>query len=540
MTTFTPLPLSHSSSSTERATISIHPSRRLSKINRNIYSGFTEHMGRCIYGGIYDPDNPNTHLIDSSGFRTDVLAALTPLNIPVIRYPGGNFCATYHWLDGVGPVSQRPTRPDLAWGHPESNRFGTDEFMAWCRKLGAEPYLCLNFGTGTLDEALNWLEYCNGSGDTYYANLRRKNGHAEPYKVTYWALGNEMWGPWQVGQMTEEDYAKRAKQWGKALKLLDPSVELVLCGKEGATSWDYHVLRECLRPAGEAELEGKKPRLAGMHSIHLYTASEEHYENVTAPLAAERAIEVCSGLIDLASIENGVTAADGRPTICFDEWNVWDPKRAVGSRGAEERYTLSDALAVATWLNVFVRKSKEVGMACLAQSVNVISPLMTTKEGIVKQTTWFPYELFCKYMKGWTVACHLECGAYEGPTKPAWVRGVRETPWLDASATVDEQGWVSVCVVNIHKEAAIEATLGTYSPWKNSIASPDNFPEMGDSKCAANIDVHVYTVSSSCVDDTNMDGNQEVAITESIWKSREEESKFRFPKHSITMLRWKT
>lgn len=192
----------------------------------------------------------------------------------------------------MGPVSQRPTRPDLAWGYPDSNRFGTDEFMAWCDRLGVEPYLCLNFGTGTLDEALGWLEYCNGAGDTYYANMRRKNGHPAPYGVKYWALlGKEMWGPWQVGQMTQEDYAKRARQWGKALKLLDPRIELVLCGKEGATSWDYHVLKECLQPAGEAGLGGLQPRPVDMHSIHLYTASEEHYENVTAPLAAERAIE---------------------------------------------------------------------------------------------------------------------------------------------------------------------------------------------------------------------------------------------------------
>ena len=412
--------------------------------------------------------------------------------------------------------------------------------MAWCRELGAEPYLCLNFGTGTLDEALNWLEYCNGIGDTYYANMRRKNGHAEPYSVKYWALGNEMWGAWQVGQMTQEDYAKRAKQWGKAMKLLDPSIELVLCGKEGATSWDYYVLKECVQPAGEADLGGMKPSLVDMHSIHLYTASEEHYENVTAPLAAERAIEVCSGLIDLASIENGVAVGEGRPTICFDEWNVWDPKRAAGSKGAEERYTLSDALAVAVWLNVFVRKSKEVGMACLAQSVNVISPLMTTKEAIVKQTTWYPYELFCKYMKGWTVACHLECGIYEGSTRPQWVRGVKETPWLDVSATVDEDGWASVCVVNIHKQADMETVLGMYTLSNDFMASAENYPDTGETNGASNGKVQVYTVSNSSINATNMNGMEEVGITESTWNSSEAESKFRFPKHSITMLRWKT
>ena len=206
--------------SPEKPTISVHADRRISKINRNIYSGFTEHMGRCIYGGIYDPENPNKDLVDSNGFRKDVLEVLRPLRIPVVRYPGGNFCATYHWIDGVGPRHMRPSRPELAWEGVESNQFGTDEFMKWCEALGTEPYLCFNFGTGTLDEAIAWLEYCNSERNTYYANLRRKNGYEKPYGVKYWALGNEMWGPWQIGQMTQEAYAERAHQWAKALKLV--------------------------------------------------------------------------------------------------------------------------------------------------------------------------------------------------------------------------------------------------------------------------------------------------------------------------------
>lgn len=194
MTTFT------RSASSETSKISLHPDRRISKINRNIYSGFTEHVGRCIYGGIYDPENTNKDLIDSSGFRKDVLEVLRPLKIPVIRYPGGNFCATYHWLDGVGPREERPARPELAWEGVETNRFGTDDFMLWCEALGTEPYLCFNFGTGTLDEAIAWLEYCNSNRNTYYANLRRKHGREKPYGVKYWALGNEMWGSWQIGE----------------------------------------------------------------------------------------------------------------------------------------------------------------------------------------------------------------------------------------------------------------------------------------------------------------------------------------------------
>ncbi|KAJ9642082.1 hypothetical protein H2204_002451 [Knufia peltigerae] len=509
MTTYTP-------SKSSRPSISIFPNHKFSKIDRNIYSGFTEHMGRCIYGGIYDPSNPNKHLTTPEGFRKDVLEALRPLSIPVFRYPGGNFCATYHWQDGIGPLSQRPSRPELAWGAVETNHFGTDEFMSWCDAVKAEPYLCLNFGTGTLDEALAWVEYCNGTKDTYWANLRRANGHAAPYNVKYWALGNEMWGDWQLNQMTASAYADRAWQWAKALKLLDPSIVLILCGKEGPTSWDYQVLKHCLRPAGLSDLGETQTPLIDMHSIHLYTASEDHYENVTGPLAAGRSIEVCSSLIDLAFVENGLPPTQNRPKICFDEWNVWSPPRAPGSKGAEEEYTLSDALAVAVWLNVLVRNAKDLGMACIAQSVNVISPLMATETGIVKQTTWFPYELFCRYMKGHTVAVHLECDEYTGPTKPKWVRATKETPWMDVSATVDDdEGYVTVCVVNMHLEMDLSTKInGT-----------------------AGANIHVFSIAGANDKVTNMAGKEEVGIKESEWDSSAN-AEFVFPRCSITMLRW--
>ena len=471
-------------------------------------------MGRCIYGGIYDPKNPNQDLIDAAGFRKDVIDALKPLEIPVFRYPGGNFCATYHWQDGIGPRENRPCRPELAWGNIEPNEFGTDEFMAWCKAVGAEPYLCLNFGTGTLDEAMAWVEYCNGTKDTYYANLRRKNGHPEPYNVKYWAVGNEMWGPWQIEQMTQEIYAAKAVQWAKALKLLDPNVQLILCGKEGATSWDYHVLKTALLPAGLDDLGEDRAPLFDMHSIHLYTASDDHYENATAPLAAERAIEVCKGLIDLACIENGIKHTQPRPKICFDEWNVWSPVRAPGSKGAEEIYNLSDAMAVAVWLNVLVRKSKDLGMANIAQSVNVISPLMTTESGVIRQTTWYPYELFCRFMRGHTVAVHVACEEYKGSTKPEWVRGVKETPWLDVSATVDGE-WVSVAVVNVHKEQDMVVDLGGVQ---------------------AKGSVDVYTVTGENVQVTNMQGKEEVGLEHGEWDGK---GSFTFKKCSLSMLRWK-
>ncbi|KAK4508499.1 hypothetical protein PRZ48_002238 [Zasmidium cellare] len=509
MTTFTQL------SSGQAPKISVHPERKLSKINDNIYGGFTEHMGRCIYGGLYDPDNANKHLIDENGFRKDVIEAMQELKVPVVRYPGGNFVATYHWLDGVGPQEKRPRRPELAWLGVESNQFGTDEFMKWCEIVGTEPYLALNFGTGTLDEALAWLEYCNSTQDTEYANLRRKNGREEPYKVKYWALGNECWGPWQVEQMTKEDYAKKAYQWAKALKLLDPSITLILCGETGHSTWDFYTLKECVRWDQHALGAGNiTASLIDMHSIHIYTASDDPVKNAVAPRSAERAIEICSGLIDLARIENNVPASVPRQTICFDEWNVWDPQRAPGDQGAEERYTLSDALSVAIWLNVFIRQSKYVGMANIAQSVNVISPLMTSKEGVLKQTTWWPLLLFSKYMRGWTIATHVSCESYEGETEPKWLRAATDTPWLDVSATVNEDGWVSLMVVNVHLTESFDV-------------------ELQGVKDGA---VKVYTVAGKEWDAVNTSEQEPIGIQESEWDGK---GLYKFPSLSITMLRWK-
>lgn len=248
--------------------------------------------------------------------------------------------------------------------------------------------------------------------------------------------------------------------------------------------------------------------LIDMHSIQLYTASFAHLLNVTAPLAAERAIEITSSLIDLARIENGAHDQP-RPTI----WNVWDPIHAEGSNGAEETYTLSDALAIGVWLNVFVRKSSDLGVACIAQSVNVISPLITTKEGIVKQTIWWPLYLFSKYMRGWTVNAHVSTSVYEGETSLKWIRGVKDTPWLDVSATMGEDGYVNVVVINIHEEQAKEVEItGTTG------------------------EVTVFTITGEHPMVTNMRGREEVGVVESIWTAR---GLYVFPKHSLTLLRWR-
>lgn len=420
--------------SLQRSSITVNTKRVISAIDAKIYSGFVEHLGRCIYGGLVDySENPKCKVNDK-GHRLDVSRVIKDLNMPVIRWPGGNFVSSYHWLDGVGPKRNRPRRPELAWLSEESNQFGTDEFIEWCREMKVEPYICLNMGTGTLDEALGWIEYCNSTTNTYYANLRRKHGHPEPYNVKYWGLGNEVWGPWQVGQMSAEDYAKTAEQWAKAIKLLDSKVELIACGCTGINNWDHYILDKLIN-------------WVDYHSIHIYTANDDYMKNVTAPIAAEAAIQVTKSLIDLATtqhppIPNGLTVFGGQKPkvkICFDEWNVWDPERANGANGAEEKYTLSDALAVACWLNVFVRQSESLGMCNIAQVVNVIAPIVTNESTLYLQTTYYPLKLFSTYMRGKLLNLHVESTIYDGPTGNkdnnfSWIAGNYLVPLLDVSA----------------------------------------------------------------------------------------------------------
>ncbi len=315
--------------------------------------------------------------------------------------------------------------------------------------------------------------------------------------------------------MTKEDYAKKAYQWAKALKLLDPSIKLILCGETGYSSWDYYVLKECVK--WDFFVLGKekytKP-LIDMHSIHIYTADKEHLANATAPRSAERAIQMASALIDLARIENNVPPTVPKQKICFDEWNVWDPVRAPGEEGAEEQYTLSDALAVAVFLNGFIRQAKDMGMANIAQSVNVISPLMTNKDGLVKQTIWWPLLLFSKYMRGHTIALNVRSPEYTGRTNPAWIRATIETPFLDCSATLGEDGFINLAVANLSEEQAFEVALDGLKADK----------------------VDVFTVSGASIQATNTAADQQVGITESSWDGN---GKFTFGKHSFTLLRWR-
>ena len=428
--------------------IAIDPARPVGRLDRKVFGGFVEHLGGCIYGGLYEEGSP---LSDDRGFRKDVVGQLRELRLGVLRWPGGNFVSNYHWADGIGPKDGRPRRPELAWGGEESNRFGTDEYLAYCAALGTEPYICLNMGTGTLEEALAWVEYCNSAGGTYWASRRRENGRAEPWRVSYWGLGNEMYGDWQVGAFTAEEYVREATRWARAIRMLDPRAKLVSCGMNGWNEWDRVVI------------DGLAP-LVDYHSLHIYTGSDDYWTNVLQPHQAERAIRCTRALIERAAYRQRLAAP---PRIAYDEWNVWY-RQMTGA--LEGRYTFADALAVGTYLNIFVRNCDCVQMANLAQMVNAIAPIVTTPEAAAVQPIWYPVLLHSQAALDLAVDVHVS-GPVISPELPA---GASRWPFrvgdlgpfglIDAAATVSgpetgtdagtgTDGAVNASSVNAHKVA---------------------------------------------------------------------------------------
>jgi alpha-N-arabinofuranosidase len=426
------------------AKIKLDLDRRIGKLDRRVFGGFIEHLGRCIYGGVFDE---GSSLSDDRGYRRDVLEAARGLRIPILRWPGGNFVSGYHWTDGIGSREERPRKTDLAWLTEESNRFGTDEFIEYSRLMGAEPYICVNMGTGTMDEAQAWVEYCNGTGDTYWAKLRRRNGHEEPYNVKYWGLGNEMYGEWQIGALSAEDYVRKAREFAKLMKWTDPDIVLVGCGLSGLTDWDRVVI------------EGLAP-FVDYHSIHIYTGSDDYWSNVLAPHQADRALRTTRAMIERTRYEQQIA----HPIyVAYDEWNVWFREREQTS-GLEERYNLSDALAVATYLNVFARHCETVRIANLAQMVNVIAPIFTNEEGLFLQTIYHPLKLCAEHMREVVLDAHVECETHDLTTEASsWPHRVADMgPFdlLDVSATCDAAGRVlTLVVVNRDPERNIVTTV---------------------------------------------------------------------------------
>lgn len=433
------------SNTTRKASILIDNNRRISDISPLLFGGFAEHLGRCIYGGIYDPASPHA---DENGLRKDVLDSLRELNFRVIRYPGGNFLSGYRWEDGIGPKDQRPTRRDLAWRSIETNQFGTDEFMVFCEKIKTEPMLAVNMGTGSIQDAANLVEYCNAPTGTKYADMRAQNGHAAPHNVKYWCIGNEMDGPWQIGHLDMVEYGKKAREAAKMMRWQDPGIQTVLCGSSSSQmptypEWDRTVL----------ELAWEQ---VDYHSLHYY--ANNHANDTGSYLALstefENFVDTLSGVLRYVKAKN---RSKHDVYLSWDEWNVWykvqtpkhvEDKWTEAPHLLEEVYNLEDALVVAQWLNVFLRKSDVLRIACLAQIVNVIAPILTTRDVMLKQSIYYPLMLFSKLANGAALDVTVRAPRYD-------TKQFGGMPLLDVSASFNEEtGAHAVFIVNRSQEAS--------------------------------------------------------------------------------------
>src|SRR5215471_8780833 len=339
------------------AKVYVDSRRTISPIDPNLFGSFLEHLGRAIYEGIYEP---GSKLSDANGFRKDVLEEIRRLGVPIIRYPGGNFVSGYNWLEGVGPRQSRPRVLDKAWDTLESNQFGTNEFLAWCKAAGTEPLMGLNFGTGTAEEASALVEYCNVEKGTKWSDLRRQHGIPEPHNVKHWCLGNEMDGPWQIGHMSAVEYGMKAADAAKQMRVIDPSLKLIACGSSGPfmptyLEWDRQVLEECY------------PEVDAI-SLHRYFGNAEETggdssKYLAMNLAMDRQIEE---IIDVCDLVRGLKRSNKRLWLSFDEWNVWYRARGGDASNGhrtkaphllEEIYNLEDALLVGGLINSLVRHS---------------------------------------------------------------------------------------------------------------------------------------------------------------------------------------
>ena len=402
----------------------VRPYPPLFPVDPRIFGGFLEHMGRAVYEGVYDPGSAHA---GGDGFRADVLAALRRLDMTVMRYPGGNFASGYHWLDGVGPRALRPTVRELAWQSIEPNHFGTDEFIALCRLQGWLPMLTVNLGTGTPEEARNWVEYCNSPDGTKYAALRAANGEAAPHGVKLWCLGNEMDGPWQLGHVPADQYAIRAQQAAKMMRDVDKTIELVACGSCTISlptylEWDRHVL----------EYLGDD---ADYISLHRYVGNRENDTRsyLATGCAIDRQIEEMDAVCRFVQARR---RSPKRVFLCFDEWNVWYKNQQKDGEGKfaphliEEVYNLEDALVVAGFLNSFIRHADVVKIANIAQIVNVIAPILTRGDELLLQSIFYPFEMFARRRNGISLRPAVAGPAYDSPS-------YGRAQYIDASAILD-------------------------------------------------------------------------------------------------------
>ena len=432
-------------------------------VDKRIFGSFIEHLGRAVYEGIYQPGSP---FADTDGMRTDVLELVRELQVPVVRYPGGNFVSGYHWEDGVGPKDLRPARPDPAWQVIETNAFGLNEFVTWAQKADTEVMMAVNLGTRGPEDAKNLLEYCNFESGTYYSDLRKKHGYEKPHHIKLWCLGNEMDGPWQICAKTAEEYGRTACEAAKLMKLVDPSIELVACGSSGLLmptfgDWERVVLEHCYDY---------------VDYISLHTYYDNEADDIGEFLA--KSLDMDTFIQSVVSICDSVGAkkhSAKKINLSFDEWNVWfhanesddDQMKnrpwSVAPHLLEDHYDFEDALLVGLMLITLLKHSDRVRMACLAQLVNVIAPIMTEENGPAwKQTIFYPYLHASKYGRGIALNPALRSSKHD----------TKEFTDVDDVVTVavwdDEKDEVTIFAVNrdLEEDIPLEADLRTFEGYR--------------------------------------------------------------------------
>lgn len=434
-----------------KALVRFDPAFRVGPLNRRIFGTFVEHMGRCVYTGIYEPDHESA---DEHGFRRDVGDLIRELGPTVVRYPGGNFVSNYRWEDGVGPKETRPTRLDFAWRSIETNQVGTDDFIAWAHRLGIEPMLAVNLGTRGVSEAIELLQYCNAEVGIDLSDWRAKNGHPEPHDVRVWCLGNEMDGPWQIGHKTAEEYARLAEETARAMKRFDPRLELVACGSSNRAmatfgTWEREVLDRCFHLVDHISAHAYYEPVGG--DIDSFLACSEDMDRFIRSVVAT------------ADHVAAVHGSDKRIMVAFDEWNVWFQERFDGEASLEIRaapeliedvYSVTDAVVVGSLLITLMQHTDRVAMACQAQLVNVIAPISTRPGGPAwRQAIFHPFALTARHARGTVLRPAVDSDKVETAAFGA-------VDQLLTTATLDpETGDLVVFAVNRSRTEACELTI---------------------------------------------------------------------------------
>jgi len=446
-----------------KASANVYGDHVRNTISKNLFGHFTEHASDIIYDGIYAPGNEKS---DEDGFREDVLDAIKASGASTLRYPGGNFVSNYHWEDGIGPKEKRPKVFDYAWLTEDDNRFGTVEFINLCRKVGAEPYICVNMGSGTASEAMNWVEFCNGTTDSKYANLRRSLGYEEPFNVKYWGLGNEMYGDWQFGACDALSYAKKAKDFAKAMKWVDPSIELIAAGYDLDSDWNSTVAK-VLGP------------LINHIAIHHYSVGygvfddNDYAQCMYIPEYLTKLTKAC-----YSSIIAGTNDPLTNIKVSWDEWNTyaWNLK----DEDDDSKYNLSNAILTASIMHSFIRQSDIIEIASYSPFINKCGAVRTRKDGILLRSQYYVFKMLSEAFK--------ECNEYinirvDGPQyslpevidfsnrlpepkfsldeKP--IRRLVATPYIDCIAAISkDKKHFTLSIINKHENEDIELDLNVF------------------------------------------------------------------------------